>query len=78
MAISAHTIANAATTTDPPFTDFLGRLGSVLGGHRNLPLVGRPLVATGTSPTMKKLNQQLGPLSSPINCEIMVQVARPP
>src|ERR1700722_583352 len=41
------------TTTDPSFADFLDRRSSVLGRHRNLSLVRRPLVATRTGPTLK-------------------------
>jgi hypothetical protein len=50
-------------TTDPSFADFLDRHSSVLGGRRNLPLVRRPRVATGTDPMMLAT---IGLLSSPI------------
>src|SRR6202012_3368429 len=40
-------------STDPPFADFLDRRCPVFGSHRNLSLVRRPLVATGTRPIVK-------------------------
>jgi hypothetical protein len=50
--------------TDPSFADLLDRYSSVLSGHRNLPLVRRPLVATGTGPTIRT-GPAIGLLSFP-------------
>jgi hypothetical protein len=45
--------------TDPSFADILDRSCAVLGGHRNLSLVRRPLLATSTTPTLKTMEAAL-------------------
>jgi hypothetical protein len=45
---------DAETATDPSFADLLDQHSPVRGSNRYLPMVGRPLLATGPSHTMTK------------------------